>query len=101
LKQGQNFPQLNIADVTQVVFTLVQHTLEAQVSCLHVGLDFAVSKELFNETQSHIILHLFYSQHCVGKLQGGGVAASWLIEPFVIDLAPTSCTSYNMASLAI
>ncbi len=70
-KLGQNFPQLNIIDVTQVVFALVQHTLEAQVSCLHVGPNFVVGKELSNESQSHIILHPFYIQYCVGKTQKG------------------------------
>ncbi len=64
---GQNFPQLNTTNVTQVAFTFVRHTLEVQVSCLYAGLDLTVGKELFNESQPHIILHLFYTQHCVGK----------------------------------
>jgi hypothetical protein len=72
LKPGQNFPQLNTTNVTQVVFALVQHTLEAQVSCLYASFNLMVGKELFNESQLHIILHLFYTQHCVGKLEGVG-----------------------------
>ncbi len=58
-------------DVTQVVFALVRHTFEAQLFCLCVGLDFAVGKKFFNESQSHIILHLFYTQHYVGKTWRG------------------------------
>jgi hypothetical protein len=34
-------------------------------------LDFMVGKELFNEIQPHIILHPFYTQHCVGKTWRG------------------------------
>jgi hypothetical protein len=72
-KPGQNFSQLNIADVTQVVFALVRHTLEAQVSYLHAGPNLAIGKELFNESHPHIIFHLFKIQHCVGKtLRGWG-----------------------------
>ncbi len=59
--------ELSTVDVTQVVFALVRHTFEAQVSCLHVGPNFTVDKELFNESQPHIIFHPFYTQHCVGK----------------------------------
>jgi hypothetical protein len=70
-KPGQNFPQLNTFDVTQVFFALIQHTLKAQVSCLHAGPNLAIGKELFNESQSHIILHPFYIQHCVGKTWRG------------------------------
>jgi hypothetical protein len=76
-KLGQNFSQLNTIDVTQVAFILIRHTLEAQVSCLHVGPDLAVGKELFNENHPHIILHPFYTQHCVGEnLEGVGVGES-------------------------
>ncbi len=70
-KPGQSFPQLDIVDVTQVSFTFVQHTLEAQVSCLHVGPSLADSKEVFNESQSHIILQPFYIQHYVGEAWRG------------------------------
>jgi len=70
-KPGQNFPQLDTLDVTQVSFAFVRHTLEAQVSYLHVGPNLAVGKKLFNESQSHIILHPFYIQHCVGKTWRG------------------------------
>jgi hypothetical protein len=59
--------QLNTTDVTQVAFAFVQHTLEAQVSYLHISFDLAVGKELFNESQLHIILHLTSIQHFVGK----------------------------------
>jgi hypothetical protein len=38
-----------------------------QVSYLHVSLNREVGKELFNESQLHIIFHPFYTQHCVGK----------------------------------
>jgi hypothetical protein len=60
-----------------------------------------VGKELFNESQLHIILHLFTFNIVWGKLGRGGALASWLIRPPVIDLAPIGCNSYNMASLAI
>ncbi len=70
-KSNQSFPQLNTSNVTQVVFALVRHTLEAQVSCLHVGPNLAIGKELFNESQPHIILHPFYTQYCVGKTWKG------------------------------
>jgi hypothetical protein len=66
-KLGQSFPQLNTTDVTQVAFTFVRHILEVQVSCLHVGPNIAIDKEFFNESQLHIILHPFYTQHCVGE----------------------------------
>jgi hypothetical protein len=66
-KLGQSFLQLNTADVTQVAFAHVEHTLEAQVYCLHAGPNLDVGKKLFNENQPHIILHPFYTQHCVGK----------------------------------
>ncbi len=101
LKLSQSFPQLNTADVTQVAFALIQHTLETKISCLHVGLDFMIGKELFNETKSHIILHPFYIQHCVGKPEGGGAPSFWLIGPHFVDLAPTGFTSCNVANLAI
>jgi hypothetical protein len=42
---------LNTVDVTQVVFALVRHTFEAQVSGLHINPNLAVGKELFNENQ--------------------------------------------------
>jgi hypothetical protein len=64
---GQSFPMLNIVDVTQVVITLVPHTLGAKISCLHASPHLAIGKKLFNESQPHIILHPFYIQHCVGK----------------------------------
>ncbi len=70
LKLSQSFLQLNTIDVTQVAFALVRHILEAQIFCLH-GPDFVVGKELFNENQSHIILHPFYTQHCVRKTWKG------------------------------
>jgi hypothetical protein len=63
--------QLNTTDVTQVTFTFIGHTLEVQIFCLHAGLNLAVGKELFNESQSHIILHPFYIQHCVRKTWKG------------------------------
>ncbi len=62
LKLGQNFLQLNTTDVTQVAFALIPRTLETQVSCL-----LAIGEKLFNENQPHIMLHLFYTQHCVWK----------------------------------
>ncbi len=52
LKLSQSSLQLNTIDVTQIAFALVRHTLEAQISCLHVGLNFEVGKELLNESQS-------------------------------------------------
>ncbi len=61
------FPQLNIVDITQVVFAFIRHTLEAQTSCLYANPDLTVGKELSNESQPHIILHFFYTQHCVGE----------------------------------
>ncbi len=60
-------PEFSTADVTQVAFVFVRHTFEAQVYCLYTSFDFTVSKKLFNESQLHIILHPFYTQHCVGK----------------------------------
>jgi hypothetical protein len=71
LKPSQSFLQLDTVDVTQVYFAFIRHTLEAQISCLHVGPNLTVGKELFNESQSHIILHPFYIQHCVGKTWRG------------------------------
>jgi hypothetical protein len=53
------------------IFHSIRHTLVAQVSCLHVGPNFAVGKELFNENYLHIIFHPFYTQHCVGKTWRG------------------------------
>jgi hypothetical protein len=61
----------NTTNVTQVAFTFVQRTLEAHVSCLHTSPNLAVVKELFNENHQHIIFHLFYIQHCVGKTWRG------------------------------
>jgi hypothetical protein len=72
-----------------------------QVYYLHVGLDYVVGKELFNENQPHIILHLFYIQHCVRKTWRGWAPASWLVMPFIADLVPIACTSYSMTSSAI
>jgi len=37
-------------DVIQISFAFVRHTLEAQVSYLHVGPNLTVGKELFNES---------------------------------------------------
>jgi len=71
LKPSQSFLQLDTVDVTQVYFAFIRHTLEAQISCLHVGPNLTVGKEFFNESQSHIILHPFYIQHCVGKTWRG------------------------------
>jgi len=71
LKPGQSFSQLDTIDVTQVFFTFVRHTLEAQLSYLHAGPNLAIAKELFNESQSHIILHPFNIQHCVGEAWRG------------------------------
>jgi hypothetical protein len=92
---------MNTADVTQVALAFVRHTLEVQISSLHVGPNLAIGKELFNESQLHIILHPFYIQHCVGKPRRGGALAPWLIGPPIINLAPTNCTSYNTTNLAI
>jgi hypothetical protein len=39
------------------------------------------------------MFHAFYIQHCVGK--------NWLIEPLIVDLVLTDCTSCIVASLAI
>jgi hypothetical protein len=41
---------LDTVDVTQVSFTFVRHTLEAQVSCLHAGPNLMVGKKNFNES---------------------------------------------------
>ncbi len=55
----------------QISFAFVRHTLEAQVSCLHAGPNLTIGKKKFNESQSHIILHPFYIQHCVRKTWRG------------------------------
>jgi len=44
------FLQLNIVDVTKLVFALIRHTFEAQIFCLYASLDLVVGKELFNES---------------------------------------------------
>jgi hypothetical protein len=79
---------LNIADVTQVVFALIRHTLEAQVSCLYASPDLMVGKELFNESQSHIILYPFYTQHCVGETWRGWGPSLVSSHPYVGRVAP-------------
>ncbi len=99
--QGQSFPQLNIADITQIAFVFVQHTLEMQVSYLYVGPNFTVGKEFFNESEPHIILHLFYTQHCVKKTWRGGARACWLIGPLIVNLTPTCCINCSAINLAI
>ncbi len=94
-KSSQSFLQLNIANVTQVVFAFIQHTLEAQISCLHVGLNLTIGKELFNESRLHIIFHPFYTQHCVGKTWKGWSPTSYLIRPPVVNLASTCYIGYS------
>jgi hypothetical protein len=70
-------PKLSIIDVTQVAFALVRHTFETQVFCLHVHPNLAVSKELFNESQPHIIL-----RHCVGKTWRGWGPSLLVVQAF-------------------
>jgi hypothetical protein len=51
---------------------------------------------------NRILSFTFFTFNIVwGKLEGGGAPTSWLIRPPVIDLAPTNCSSYSMANLAI
>ncbi len=93
--------QLNTANVTQVAFTLIRHTLEAQVFCLHVGPNFVVGKELSMKT-CHILSFTIFTFNIVwGKLGGGGALAFWLVGPPIVDLAPTSYTSCSAISSTI
>jgi hypothetical protein len=58
--------------------------------------------ESFSMKASRILCFTFFTLNIVwGKPGGGGALASWLIRPHVVDLALTSCTSCNVASLAI
>jgi hypothetical protein len=52
-------PKLSATDVTQVAFAFVQHTLEVQVSRLHVGPNLVVSKELSMKVSRILSFTLF------------------------------------------
>jgi hypothetical protein len=56
----------------------------------------------FSMKASRILSFTFFTLNIVwGKPRGGGGPTSWLIEPPVVDLAPTSCTSCSTTNLAI
>jgi hypothetical protein len=47
-----------------------------------------VSKEFFNESQSHMILHPFYTQHCVGEIwKGWGPNFLSSHHPYIVRVA--------------
>jgi hypothetical protein len=51
---------------------------------------------------SYILFFTLFTLNIMwGKPGGGGALASWLIEPPVVDLAPTGCTNCSMVNLAI
>jgi hypothetical protein len=96
-----DFSAVELANFTQVAFAFIRHTLETQISCMHAGPNFAIGKELFNESQLHIILHPFYTQHCVGKTWKGWGPSLLVDGAPIVDLAPTGCASCSTANLTI